>query len=724
MSLGAPGVSSDPATDAAIEYAWNAGVVILAATGNENNSEISYPAIHDLVIGVGAASPCGERKRSAASSLYTNPGVYTDPNDYTCDGERWWGSNYGSTTQDDRGAVDIIAPTIMPTTDIGGSGGYAPGDYDMWFNGTSCSTPYAAGVTGLIIAANPGFTAQQVWDRLTGTAQDVVSVESGSGWDRYTGYGMVDAAAAVGGGGPVAPVAAFSGAPVSGNYPLLVNFTDQSSGTPTSWAWDFGDGGTSTAQNPSYTYNAVGTYTVSLTVSNAVGSDVETKTGYITVTEPGATIVSTALADLPSLGTVSGTYANTWAADGTSQVITETLSDNHPRKKTSWLEHAWRFDVAAGSSVDFKLRASGGSGDGDTFAFAWSTDQATWNALVTVSSSTMQDYTVAMPSNTSGTVYVRVIDTNRVWDATVLDAVTVDFLAFESGDAQPQAPVADFTGAPTSGDYPLTVNFTDQSSGTPTSWAWTFGDGGTSTAQNPSHTYTVAGTYTVSLTATNDVGSDTVTKTDYITVTEPGTGGDTMHVASLVVTRKVAGPNINGVGTVTIRDSGGAPVANATVTMVVTGPTSGTYSALTDATGTATVSTAKVKNPSGEWCFEVTDVTHATLTYDAGSNVVTKACESGTVFRAGAERMVAGLTASPNPFNPATEIQFGIGQAGRVQLQVYDVRGRLVATLLDEVRSVGTHSVQWRPSSLASGVYYARMITPEGVLTQRLLLLK
>ena len=123
MSLGAPGVSSDPATDAAIEYAWNAGVIILAATGNENNNEISYPAIHDRILGVGAASPCGDRKRSAASSLYTNPGVYTDPNDYTCDGERWWGSNYGSTTQDDRGAVDVIAPTIMPTTDIGGSGG-------------------------------------------------------------------------------------------------------------------------------------------------------------------------------------------------------------------------------------------------------------------------------------------------------------------------------------------------------------------------------------------------------------------------------------------------------------------------------------------------------------------------------------------------------------------------------------------------------------------------
>ena len=63
--------------------------------------------------------------------------MFADPNGYTCDGERWWGSNYGPATQDDRGAVDIIAPTIVPTTDISGSAGYDAGNYDMFFNGTS-----------------------------------------------------------------------------------------------------------------------------------------------------------------------------------------------------------------------------------------------------------------------------------------------------------------------------------------------------------------------------------------------------------------------------------------------------------------------------------------------------------------------------------------------------------------------------------------------------------
>ena len=81
------------------------------------------------------------------------------------------------------------------------------------------------------------------------------------------------------------------------------------------------------------------------------------------------------------------------------------------------------------------------------------------------------------------------------------------------------APVADFSGSPTSGPAPLTVSFTDLSTNSPTSWEWDFGDTGGSSAQNPSHDHTSAGDYTVSLTATNVGGSDTETKTDYISVT-------------------------------------------------------------------------------------------------------------------------------------------------------------------------------------------------------------
>ncbi len=62
-----------------------------------------------------------------------------------------------------------------------------------------------------------------------------------------------------------------------------VTFTDLSTGTPTSWAWDFGDGNTSSLQNPTHTYASVGTYDVSLTVTTSSGSDSETKTGFINI---------------------------------------------------------------------------------------------------------------------------------------------------------------------------------------------------------------------------------------------------------------------------------------------------------------------------------------------------------------------------------------------------------------------------------------------------------
>ncbi len=84
------------------------------------------------------------------------------------------------------------------------------------------------------------------------------------------------------------------------------------------------------------------------------------------------------------------------------------------------------------------------------------------------------------------------------------------------------SPIADFSANTTSGTVPLTVQFSDESLGTVTSWLWSFGDGSTSTAQNPSHTYTATGSYTVSLTVTNSVGSDTKSVGQYINLVSSG----------------------------------------------------------------------------------------------------------------------------------------------------------------------------------------------------------
>jgi len=96
--------------------------------------------------------------------------------------------------------------------------------------------------------------------------------------------------------------------------------------------------------------------------------------------------------------------------------------------------------------------------------------------------------------------------------------LTLFVLLALAGAALASPPAADFEADIRQGGTPVTVQFTDLSTGAPTTWAWTFGDGGTASAQNPVHTYETAGTFTVSLTATNADGSDTETKVGYIIV--------------------------------------------------------------------------------------------------------------------------------------------------------------------------------------------------------------
>ncbi len=102
------------------------------------------------------------------------------------------------------------------------------------------------------------------------------------------------------------------------------------------------------------------------------------------------------------------------------------------------------------------------------------------------------------------------------------DIPTLRYLHSCIGDPCPLIPVANFSVDKTTGAAPLTVQFTDTSTNSPTSWSWSFGDGSAaSTLRNPSHTYASPGTYTVSLTARNVAGANAVTKTNLITVSVP-----------------------------------------------------------------------------------------------------------------------------------------------------------------------------------------------------------
>jgi PKD repeat protein len=117
---------------------------------------------------------------------------------------------------------------------------------------------------------------------------------------------------------PAAPTVAFSGAPLSGQEPLQTVFSDQTSGTVTSWLWSFGDGTTSTQQHPVHTYSTAGTYAVTLTVGGPEGTGSLTKTGYVRVLPAEVQGIWTSAREIASLPTSGRAWDNLLSAAGHS----------------------------------------------------------------------------------------------------------------------------------------------------------------------------------------------------------------------------------------------------------------------------------------------------------------------------------------------------------------------------------------------------------------------
>jgi VCBS repeat-containing protein len=131
-----------------------------------------------------------------------------------------------------------------------------------------------------------------------------------------------------------------------------------------------------------------------------------------------------ALSESTTSGTKSGDYTNTGDSDNKYEALTEILS-----AKKSILEHTWRFNLSGGTTRTFYVEAYK-SGTEDNFKFQYSTNGSAWTDMLTVTktsdNNTAQSY--SLPGGLSGTVYVRVIDTNRAANKTVLDTLYVDLM--------------------------------------------------------------------------------------------------------------------------------------------------------------------------------------------------------------------------------------------------------------------------------------------------------
>jgi|GEM_PF-2149318 len=254
---------------------------------------------------------------------------------------------------------------------------------------------------------------------------------------------------------PVTPIIAnFTANLTSGTIPLSIQFTDTSTGFPTSWFWTFGDGGNSTTQNPVHTYLSAGFFTVNLTASKYGNSNTKSAQNYINATPP-----------------ILPPSAN-FTANFTSGPIPLTIqfTDTSTGSPTSWL---WTFGDGGNSTTKDPVHTYSKSG--------------LYTVNLTVSNS--------VGSNTKS-AYNYINATSPILP-----------------------PITNFTANITSGPIPLTIQFTDTSTGSPTSWVWTFGDGGNSTNKDPVHTYSKSGLYTVNLTASNSGGSNTKSVKDFINAT-------------------------------------------------------------------------------------------------------------------------------------------------------------------------------------------------------------
>ena len=334
-------------------------------------------------------------------------------------------------------------------------------------------------------------------------------------------------------------IPSFSATPVSGAIPLTVQFTDTTTGSPTSWSWDFdGDNvADSTEQNPSFTYTTAGTFSVTLTASNANTTDSTTSSNLIRAFGPPA-------ADFTS-DVTSG-----------ANPLTVTFTDTSTESPTSW---AWDFDGDGNTdstvqNPSFTYTTNGTYTVSLTATGVGGTDTETKTGLISVFDPVVADFSgtplaglapldVTFTDATTGnpTSWAWDFDGDMVTDSTVQNPtyqyaspgnynVTLTATGPGGTDSETKTAyvavagpvVADFTVDMTSNYLSQAFSFTDTSTGTISSWAWDFdGDMMTdSTAQNPMFTYGASGTYTVTLSVSGAGGSDSEVKTGYITVVE------------------------------------------------------------------------------------------------------------------------------------------------------------------------------------------------------------
>jgi PKD repeat protein len=370
-----------------------------------------------------------------------------------------------------------------------------------------------------------------------------LNVTNASGYNESTTPYFINVSAA-----PLAPVANFTSNVTSGLDRQGVLFTDTSTNTPTNWNWSFQNvtGNNTlvyfnTSQNPIHSFG-VGNYSIVLNASNAVGYNLSTRIHFINVSLSATTPVANFTSN------VTSGYPHFWVQ----------FNDTSTNTPTSWL---WDFGdgyTNASRNASHNYSSIIGNTSATYTVTLTTSNEAGGNTTTRVGYITAYPLSANFSANTTSTKIGRTV----VFNSTYANGTATTW-SWDFGDLNTSAtrnatniygtpgnytvrlnvsntysynwsqrvnyiyvsnitpPVANFTANTTAGPEPLTIQFYDNSTNSPTSWAWDFINSGTtnSTSQNPTCTYMSSGYYTVKLTATNEDGSSNLTRVNYIHVT-------------------------------------------------------------------------------------------------------------------------------------------------------------------------------------------------------------
>lgn len=476
-------------------------------------------------------------------------------------------------------------------------------------------------------------------------------------------------------------VEAFPQAAFAANHTLtcdgIVAFTDLSVNNPISWSWDFGDGGTSTAQNPVHTYDANGTYDVTLSVTNSLGSDTYTLEDYITVNfalsycdtltmgTTGSTTATSCQGVLLDNGGLSGEYTNginytvTIAPPGAQAVILDISSIA--------LESCCDFfRVFDGPDINAPSLGVFQSGDPDPVE----STGPTMTIQFTTDGSVVQSGFLA------------------TWQCVIIDEIpNVDYVANITTECEGL------------------VEFTDASSDYPSSWTWNFGDGSpVSNEENPEHNFPQSGTYNVELTACNVVGCNTETI--------PFTINNVLNLEAYVTSNGIQLPLDDNIpDTVKVNSAilfqdqteeavdwtwqfGNGNGANGVQSPITFYSQLGTYT-LTLIVGSATN------------CERV--LTSTIIVTQTGPTVV--GINTPIVDQ--------NLSIQPNPSDGLFALNYGFEGQQTISVSVNDLAGRQI--LMQQDAALSNYHTTLDLSNQPAGMYFVKITTPDGTATRKLI---